>query len=163
MKNKYVLMSGLLGIVLVGLVGGKQALADDTLNGNTAISAEVTAGDVTLDVDKNIDFGKKALADIVDFGSQDIGYTVTDYSGTTDGYSISAKLTDKDETRTVKLGDTVLSTDAAVVVKPTSNKVGENKDKVKAALSYEGVTSVKKFTSTIEWTLTKGRTEQIGE
>lgn len=161
--KKIILSAVLCGGVLVASSAMLTAQADDTLSGTTAVSSEVVKGDVTLTVDNSTDFGQKPLANIVDFGAHDINYTVTDYSGTTDGYTISAKLTDTDAKRSLKIGDVELSDTDAQVVSQSSDQVGDNADKVSATLKYTGVTEAKAYTSSIEWTLTKATTRSIAE
>lgn len=161
--KKFILSAVLCGGVLVASSSMLTVHADDTLTGTTAVNSEVVKGDVTLKVDEATDFGQKALSSVVDFGSKDINYTVTDYSGDVKGFTISAKLTDTDDKRSLKIGDVELSDQEAPVVTKASNTVGENTDKVAAALKYTGVEKVQKYASSIEWSLTKGTTAQIAE
>ncbi len=153
----------LLGSILLGASIGMVAQAADTLNGSTEIGAEITRGDVILSIDSPTNFGSQPLSAIVDFGSKEIKYTVTDYSGLTNGFTISAKLTDTDEKRSLKIGEAELSETTAPVIKKTTNTVGENKDKVTSSLTYTGVTKTQNYTSTIEWNLSKVDTKQISE
>ncbi|MFK4943882.1 hypothetical protein ACFX18_07020 [Lactococcus garvieae] len=139
------------------------AHADDTLTGTTAVSSEVTKGDVTLKIDTTTDFGQQPLSAVVDFGTTDVNYTVTDYSGDVKGFTIAAKLADTDSKRSLKIGEVELSGTAASVVTTDTNVVGDNTNKVSAALKYTGVEKVQKYASSIEWSLTKGTTRQIAE
>lgn len=161
--KKMILSAVLCGGVLVASSSMLTVHADDTLTGTTAVSSEVVKGDVTLKVDAATDFGQKALSAVEDFGTKDINYTVTDYSGDVKGFTISAKLTDTDAKRSLKIGGVELSDTAAPVVTKTADVVGENTDKVSAALKYTGVDKVQKLTSSIEWSLTKVTTLQIAE
>lgn len=161
--KKIILSIVLCGGVLLGMTNGLTVQAADTLSGNTEIGAEVIKGDVSLTIDATTDFGSQPLSGTVDFGSKDIYYTVTDWSGTTNGYEISAKLADTDDKRSLKIGEVELSEEAAPVVTKDENSVGENSDKVASSLVYTNVTKVQKYTSTIEWNLTKGTSEQISE
>lgn len=153
----------LLGGILLGSTFGMSAQAADILNGSTEIGAEIIRGDVILSIDSPTNFGSQPLSAIVDFGSKEIKYTVTDYSGLTNGFTVSAKLTDTDEKRLLKIGETELSETPALVIKKATNKVGENKDKLTSSLVYTGVTITQKYTSTIEWNLSKVNTNQISE
>ncbi|WP_404898609.1 hypothetical protein [Lactococcus garvieae] len=139
------------------------AHADDTLTGTTAVSSEVTKGDVTLKIDTTTDFGQQPLSAVVDFGTTNVNYTVTDYSGDVKGFTIAAKLADTDSKRSLKIGEVELSDTAATVVTTNTNVVGDNTNKVSAALKYTGVEKVQKYASSIEWSLTKGTTRQIAE
>ncbi|KSU19376.1 hypothetical protein [Lactococcus lactis] len=161
--KKFILSAVLCGGVLVASSSILTVHADDTLKGTTAVNSEVVKGDVTLKVDEATDFGQKALNSVVDFGSKYINYTVTDYSGDVKGFTISAKLTDTDDKRSLKIGDVELSGQEAPVVTKATDAVGENTDKVVAALKYTGVEKVQKYVSSIEWSLTKGTTAQISE
>lgn len=161
--KKRILGLTLLGGLLIGATNATSAEAADVLNGSTEIGAEVVKGDVTLIVDNKTDFGTQPLSSVVDFGLKDINYTVADYSGTTNGFSISAKLTDIDEKRSLRLDGIELSDVAVPVVTKDSNLVGDNVDKVSSGLIYTGVTKAEKYTSTIEWNLTKATTKQISE
>ncbi|MFK4895354.1 hypothetical protein ACI1TH_00380 [Lactococcus petauri] len=161
--KKIILSAVLCGGILISSSTMLTAHADDTLSGSTAINSEVIKGDVTLTLDSSIDFGKKPLANIVDFGAHDINYTVTDYSGNTNGYTISAKLSDTDAKRSLKIADVELSDTDAQVISQSSNQVGDNTDKVSTTLQYTGVTETKTYTSSIEWTLTKATTRSIAE
>lgn len=137
--------------------------AADTLTATTTVNSEVIKGDITLQVDKTIDFGQQPLSRVVNFGTKNINYTVTDYVGKTNGFTISAKLSDVDAKRSVKIGEVELSQDAASVVTKSTDTVGENTDKVSASLKYTGIEKVQKYTSSIEWSLTKGNSAQIAE
>lgn len=150
--------------VIMGMTSGLTAAqAADQLNGSTAIGAEVTKGDLTLTVDGTTDFGSQPLSDVVDFGPKDIDYTVTDYTGTTNGFELSAKVTDTDEKRSLKIGDVSLSETAAPIVTEEDNVVGDNVKTVSSELVYTGVKKVQKYTSNVEWNLTKTTTKQISE
>lgn len=149
--------------MLFSLFCGVKVYAEDVLNGDTEIGAEVIKGDLSLIVDKNIDFGKQPLNSTVDFGTQDIKYNVLDYTGKTNGYELTAKLTDIDEKRVLKIDEVEISDTAALVVSKDSNVVGKNEDKVAAKLVYNGITSVQKYTSSIEWNLTKVTAREILE
>lgn len=162
---KKVIMTGSLvcGTILVmGLSTGLTVQADE-LTGNTAIGAEVIKGDTVLEIDKNTNFGQKSLSDVVNFGTQDINYTVTDYTGTKNGFSISAKLTDTDATRSLKVSGEELSETAVEVVNADTNAVGANVAKVEIGLVYTKAQDTKVFNSTIEWELTKATTKSISE
>ncbi|CAK20207.1 hypothetical protein WJ048_04025 [Listeria welshimeri] len=161
--KKIILSTVLCGGILMGMMNGLTVQAADTLSGNTEIGAEVIKGDVSLTIDATTDFGSQPLSETVDFGSKDINYTVTDYSGTTNGYEISAKLADADGKRSLKIGEVELSEEVVPVVTKDVNIVGENSDKVTSTLVYTNVTKVQKYTSTIEWNLTKGSSKQISE
>lgn len=164
MKKTMITGSVVCGTMLVmGLTSSLTVSADDTLAGSTTIGAEVTKGDTILAIDKNINFGQKPLADKVDFGPQDIKYTVTDYTGTKDGYSISAKLTDEDTTRSLKINGEELSQTPIEVITADANKVGENGATVTAELVYTGAQDTTTFNSTVEWVLTKATTRAIKE
>lgn len=149
--------------ILLGASSAVTAHADGTTTGTTTVNSEVTKGETTLKVDGATDFGQKPLSSVVDFGTRDINYTVTDYTGETNGFTISAKLSDKDDKRSVKIGEVELSQDAASVVTKSTDTVGENTDKVSASLKYTGIEKVQKYTSSIEWSLTKGSSAQIAE
>lgn len=161
--KKIILSAVVTGVVITGISSNMKVQADDSLNGNTEIGAEVTKGDVTLVVDSTVDFGTQVLSDTVDFGSRDINYTVTDYSGTVNGFELSAKLLDQDEKRSLKLNGTELSDTATTVVSETSNEFGENEGIVTSELVYSGVENIQTYNSLIEWNLTKGTTSQISE
>lgn len=133
----------------------------DTLTGTTAVSSKVVKGDVTLDVDSTINFGEKPLNSVVDFGTKPVNYTVTDYSGNSNGFTISAKLADVDAKRSLKIGSVELSDKEAMVVTKATDVVGDNTDNLSATLMYTGVDKVQSYTSSIEWTLTKGTSSQI--
>lgn len=117
--------------------------AADTLTATTTVNSEVTKGDITLKVDKAIDFGQQPLSRVVNFGTKNINYTVTDYVGETNGFTISAKLSDVDAKRTVKIGETELSQTATAVVTKSKDVVGDNTDKVSASLKYTGLEKIK--------------------
>lgn len=150
-------------LIFISFGSGNIVHATDNLTGNTKVGAEVIKGDVSLTVDQTVDFGKQPLSQVVDFGSKDINYVVTDYSGTTNGYELSAKLTDTDNTRSLKVQGVELSNIASPVMKKTMNSVGDNNDKVSSSLKYTGVTKAQKYSSSIEWNLTKVSTKQISE
>lgn len=149
--------------ILLGASSAITAHADGTTTGTTTVNSEVTKGDLTLKVDGSTDFGQKPLSSVVDFGTRDINYTVTNYTGETNGFTISAKLSDKDDKRSVKIGEVELSQTAAAVVTKSTDAVGENTDKVSASLKYTGVEKAQKCTFNIEWTLTNGTSAQIAE
>ncbi|WKF72407.1 hypothetical protein QYM42_08445 [Lactococcus lactis] len=161
--KKMILSAVLCGGVLVASSSMLTVHAADTLTATTAVSSEVVKGDVNLTVDATTDFGQKALSSVVDFGTKDVKYTVNDYSGDTKGFSISAKLTDTDAKRSVKIGGVELSDSVAPILTKTTDAVGDNSDKISIALKYTGVEKVQKYTSSIEWTLTKATTRQIAE
>lgn len=161
--KKVIVSAVLCGGVLMGMTSGLTAQAADQLDGSTTIGADVTKGDITLKVDTETDFGSKPLSDVVDFGSKDIGYTVTDYTGTTNGFELSAKVMDTDEKRSLKIGEKELSETAQPVVTEANNVVGENTKTVSSALKYTGIEKVQKYTSNVEWNLTKSTTKQISE
>ena len=159
MKIGSVVCGGMMAFSFVSNVN-----AADKTNGETTVNSEITQGEVTLTVDGTTNFGQKALAPVVKFGEQDINFKVTDYSGTTDGYTITAKLGDADTTRSLKIGESELSdTQATEVFAKDSHEVGENEGSVKAALTYTGATETRAFTSVINWELTKGSTADIAE
>ncbi|WP_407350019.1 hypothetical protein VNN41_03270 [Lactococcus garvieae] len=152
------------GVILFGaglIVPTVQAA--DVLSGDTAVSATVAGGDVTLTVDATKDFGSQPMAPVIDFGTQDIGYTVTDYSGNTRGYSITAKLGDDVTERTLSVGGKELSTTAQEVVNEASSSAGDHTGTLPAALQYEGVTTPGALSSTINWELTKATYKMIAE
>lgn len=124
-------------------------------SGTTDLTAATTAGDISLTVDPTVDFGSKPLADVVAFGTKEINYTVTDYTGTTDGFTLTAKLKDDDATESLKLDTNELSTTAINIAAPTTDVFGDNAGKTSADLTYTGVKTVTTLTSTIEWNLTK--------
>lgn len=141
------------GVLLASAATLTVAHADDVKKDSTVVTSEVTKGDLTLVVEKDADFGTKPLASTVTFDTRNIGFNVIDYSGNTDGYEVSAKLTDKDEKRVLKLADKELSDAPQVISAPKTNKVGDNGDAVSAVLSYTGITKVQKYASTIEWSV----------
>lgn len=161
--KKIILSAVLCGGIFVASSSMLTAHADDTLTGTTAVSSEVTKGDVTLKIDTTTDFGQQPLSAVVDFGTTAVNYTVTDYSGDVKGFTIAAKLADTDSKRSLKIGEVELSGTAASVVTTDTNVVGDNTNKVSAALKYTGVEKVQKYASSIEWSLTKGTTRQIAE
>lgn len=161
--KKIILSAVLCGGVFVASTSMLTAHAEDTLSGTTAVNSEVVKGDVTLKVDEGTDFGQQPLSAVVDFGTKDVNYTVTDYSGDVNGFTIAAKLADTDAKRSLKIGEVELSETAAPVVTKDTDAVGDNTDKVSAALKYTGVEKVQKYASRIEWSLTKGTTRQIAE
>ncbi|WKK68808.1 hypothetical protein [Brochothrix thermosphacta] len=164
MKKSMIKGSILCGtMVLVGLNSGLTAQAADSLSGNTNVGAEVTTGDVILKVNSSTDFGQKPLDKVVDFGKKNINYTVTDYTGTKNGFSISAKLGDSDTTRSLKIGDKELSETAVAVVIAGSNTVGPNEGVVEASLIYTDAQDTQKLNSVIEWELTNTTTREISE
>ncbi|MBF8807314.1 MAG: hypothetical protein IC227_01445 [Enterococcus lacertideformus] len=152
----------LCGGILITSTKAVTVHADDSMVGTTSVTSEVVRGDVILKMDSAINFGQKPLSAVVDFGSKEMNYTVTDYSGDTDGFMITAKLTDADPKRSLTIGDVELSTTAAPIVTKEVNVVGENSEKVTATLKYTGLEKIQTYTSTIEWMLTKG-TSQIAE
>ncbi|PGE39011.1 hypothetical protein COM63_31520, partial [Bacillus cereus] len=79
------------------------------------------------------------------------------------GFTIAAKLADTDSKRSLKIGEVELSDTTAPVITTDTNVVGDNTNKVYAALKYTGVKKVQKYASNIEWSLTKGTTRQIAE
>ena len=159
MKTGSVICGGMMAFSFVSSVS-----ADNTMNGETTVNSEITEGEVTLEVDATTNFGKKELAPVVNFDDQVINFKVTDYSGTTNGYTITAKLGDADTTRSLKIGESELSnTDATEVVAEATHDVGENEGSVNAALKYTEATETKAFTSVINWELTKGSTADIAE
>lgn len=161
--KKVIVSAVLCGGILMGITSGVTAQAADQLDGNTIIGAEVIKGDITLKVDNTIDFGSQPLSDVVDFGSKDISYTVTDYTGATNGFELSAKVMDTDEKRSLKFGDIELSEIATPVVIEATNIVGENTKTVSSSLVYTGIEKVQKYTSNVEWNLNKSTTKQISE
>lgn len=164
MKMKKIILSTVLcGGILVASSSMLTVHADDILTGTTAVSSEVTKGDVTLKIDTTTDFGQQPLSAVVDFGKTDVNYTVTDYSGDVKGFTIAAKLADTDSKRSLKIGEVELSNTTAPVITTDTNVVGDNTNKVYAALKYTGVKKVQKYASNIEWSLTKGTTRQIAE
>lgn len=162
MKKMMIAGTVLLGGLLSGVASGVTAHAADTTNGSTDIGAEVVRGDVTLTVNQSINFGSQPLAADVDFGSKDIGIYVIDFSGTTNGYTVSAKLTDTDAARILKVAGKELSEQSTEVVIRESNGI-QNQDTVEAELSYNGLTELGTYSSTIEWNLIKATTSQIAE
>ena len=160
--KKLILSLLLCGGIFSLLVKPLATHAEDTTTGTTAITSEVVRGDVTLKVDAELNFGKQPLSAVVNFGSKEMNYTVTDYSGENDGFIIAAKLTDTDPTRSLKIGDVELSATAAPIVTKETDIVGENQEKLTATLTYTGLKKVQTYTSTIEWNLTKG-TSQLKE
>ncbi|ATF25653.1 hypothetical protein [Brochothrix thermosphacta] len=159
MKTGSVICGGMMAFSFVSSVS-----ADNTMNGETTVNSEITEGEVTLEVDATTNFGKKELAPVVNFDDQVINFKVTDYSGTTNGYTITAKLGDADTTRSLKIGESELSnTDATEVAAEATHDVGENEGSVNAALKYTDATEKKAFTSVINWELTKGSTADIAE
>ncbi|HEM7699985.1 TPA: hypothetical protein U2K93_001647 [Enterococcus faecalis] len=161
--KKVIVSAVLCGGVLMGMTSGLTAQAADQLDGKTTIGSEVIKGDITLKVNDNIDFGVKPLSGVVDFGTKEISYTVTDYTGTTNGFELSAKVMNKDGKRSLKIGDKELSEKAQAVVTEANNVVGENTKTVSSALKYTGIEKVQKYTSNVEWNLTKSTTKQISE
>ncbi|ODJ58899.1 hypothetical protein [Brochothrix thermosphacta] len=159
MKTGSVICVGMMAFSFVSSVS-----AEDKMNGETTVNSEITKGEVTLEVDATTNFGKKELAPVVNFDDQVINFKVTDYSGTTNGYTITAKLGDADTTRSLKIGESELSnTDATEVVAEATHDVGENEGSVNAALKYTDATETREFTSVINWELTKGSTADIAE
>lgn len=159
MKTGSVICGGMMAFSFVSSVS-----AADKTNGETTVNSEITQGEVTLAVDAETNFGSKELAPIVNFDDQVINFKVTDYSGTTNGYTITAKLGDADTTRSLRIGTSELSnTDATEVVAEATHDVGENEGSVKAALKYTGATETRAFTSVINWELTKASTTDIAE
>lgn len=161
--KKAILSTVLCGGILMGMTSGLTAQAADQLDGNTTIGADVTKGDITLQVDTETDFGSQPLSGVVDFGSTDISYTVIDYTGTTNGFELSAKVMDTNEKRSLNIGGKELSETAQPVATEANNVVGENTKTVSSALKYTGIEKVQKYTSEVEWNLTKSTTKQISE
>lgn len=164
MKTGSVICGGMMAFSFVSSVS-----AADKTNGETTVNSEITQGEVTLAVDAETNFGSKELAPIVDFDDQVINFKVTDYSGTTNGYTITAKLGDADTTRSLRITGTsgseseLSNTDATEVVAEATHDVGENEGSVNAALKYTGATETRAFTSVINWELTKASTTDIAE
>lgn len=141
------------GVLLASAATMTVAHADDELKGTTTVTSEVTRGERTLTVDPDTGFDKKPLAAIVDFGTKTINYNLTDYSGHTDGFTILAKLEDKDEKRVLTLAGKELSDTPEAIATKATNAVGDNKDSADAKLVYTGLTDVKVYTSKIEWSV----------
>ena len=160
MKTGSVICGGMMAFSFVSSVSA----ADNNTNGETTVNSEITEGEVTLEVDATTNFGKKELAPVVNFDDQVINFKVTDYSGTTNGYTITAKLGGADTTRSLRIGTSELSnTDATEVVAEATHNVGVNTGSVDAALKYTGATETRAFTSVINWELTKASTTDIAE
>ncbi|WP_339014755.1 hypothetical protein VNN36_12120 (plasmid) [Lactococcus garvieae] len=151
-------------VLLVGTTIATNVQAADVLSGDTAVTSEVIAGDVTLEIGASLDFGTQSLAPTVDFGTQDLDYKISDYSGTTVGYTLTAKTDADDTTRSLKIDDKELSTtDAEIINEATSTGAQETADKFTTGLIYTGLTEAGTKDTTITWTLTKGTIRQIAE
>lgn len=137
--------------------------ADDVLTGNTTIDAQVTKGDLVIGMDATTDFGQKPLGNKVDFGTKEIAFTITDFTGSTKGYQITAQLADTDKKRSLKVGGVELSEMAATVLTKDSNVIGENKDKVAAQLVYTNLTEMKVYKTIVKWQLTNTASKDISE
>lgn len=158
-----ILRTVLCGGVLVGMTSGMTVQAD-TLDGNTKLSAEVTQGEVNLSIQEEVKYDAQPLSSSVDFGEKLVEFRVTDYSGTTNGYEISAKLLDNDDKRFVTINSDEISETARTVFIAESNTVGINlPELVEVGLQYKGIEKTMTYTTDIEWTLTKATTEQISE
>lgn len=172
--KKIVLRTLFIGGITLGLsiFGNTAVLAADSLTGKTDIAAKTIAGDVTLMIDGTVDFKEQPLSPEINFGSQDLNYTVTDYSGSTNGYILQAQLEDQDMNRTLQVdgkeisttgtekddqGNEIPTTPTSVVDKAT-DVFGDNTDKLPVTLKYKNVTEIKDLTTKIEWTLIKGGT-----
>ncbi|MCS8569848.1 hypothetical protein [Pediococcus pentosaceus] len=164
--KKIILSAMLCGGMLLGVANSGVAHAADKLSGTTTATATVAKGDVTLDVDSTAKFANpQPLSADVKFDGASVGYTVTDYSGDTNGYTLSAKLTDTDATRTVMVGDTPLDPEggATKVVTKDTDKTTNPEETLSLSVEYKGITEVKDYTTTIEWDLQKAQTQQFKE
>ncbi|MBZ6003762.1 hypothetical protein KII95_07000 [Leuconostoc gelidum subsp. aenigmaticum] len=156
------------GILAVGMIVGPltSVNADDTLNGTTNVTSEVTRGDLSLKVADSVDFGKQVLSPVVDFGTKGIDYTVTNYTGELDGYTISVKADADVSERSFKVGDVsnASATDAtAVTVAAEDDQNGDKLGTADSALSYAGLKTIGKYNTELTWTLTQGTPEQFAE
>jgi len=137
--------------------------ADDNLREKNTMSAQVIGGDFSFSIENALIFEAQTLSSHIDIGSKDIDYVVTDYSGTVDGYEITAKLLDTDPTRILKIDDVELSDVSNIVVLTDSNSIGENSDTLNISLEYRGISEAKTYTSIIEWTFSSSQTSEIFE
>ncbi|WP_429960513.1 hypothetical protein [Enterococcus sp. AZ012] len=137
--------------------------ADDNLREKNTMSAQVIGGDISFSIENAVIFESQILSSHIDIGSKDIDYVVTDYSGTVDGYEITAKLLDTDPTRILKINDVELSDVSNIVVLTDSNSIGENSDTLNISLEYRGISEAKTYTSIIEWTFSSSQTSEIFE
>jgi hypothetical protein len=156
------------GVLSCTIVGNTSILAADSLTGKTTVTAKTTAGDVTLAINNKLDFGDQQLSDLIDFGSKEITYHVTDYSGDTNGYSLQARVEDSDANRMLKVNSTDIS--AVGTVDSQGNSLppitidsvktdifGINPDKkVTISLKYSNLKEKSILNTTIDWILVKG-------
>lgn len=161
--KKTILSIALCGGILASVGTAVIVHADDTKTGTTEVTSKVLAGDISLLIDNSVNFGEKTLAKEVDFGSKDVNFTVTDYTGAPKGFTIQAVLKDEDAKRVVTVGDKELSKTATQVYSVKANNNGDNIGKVAATLKYTGLDTAKVYTTNIEWTLSAGTSKAISE
>ncbi|EUJ41143.1 hypothetical protein [Brochothrix campestris] len=162
-KQAFYPLIGSLALLTLMTAGAVNVHADDVLTGNTTIDAQVTKGDLILAMDEKTDFGTQPLGDKIDFGTKDIAFTVTDFTGTTTGFTLTAQLGDTDAKRSLKVGGVELSETAVTVLSKPTNIIGENKEKVGAQLVYTNVNETKVFQTLVKWQLTNATTKDIAE
>jgi len=163
MMKKIYFIPFLVSIFLSFSLGVKTISAEDNLEGSTAISAQVVAGNTSFSIENEILFDSQTLSNQIDIGLKEIEYVVTDYSGTVNGYEITAKLLDIDPTRTLKVADVELSDASSFIVSSNSNIVGENTGILDVSLEYKGISEAKTYTTIIEWTYSSSHTSEISE
>lgn len=170
--KKTFLITALLGTTLsfATLAGTTAHAAEQEDVGSTDVVADVTSGDFRFTVDSMVKYDAQPFASTIDFGTHAINYTVSDNTGDTNGYTLSAHLMDNGSedasfTRTLKFVDDagadvlVLSATEGLVEAPTTNVVGDNTKSATISLVYSNVTSLEEFEmnpiSTIMWEVTK--------
>lgn len=150
MKKLVVSTLLLSSMVLIGV--GANA---EEANGPTQVNSEVIAGDVTFVINNLVDFGQKPLDASVDFGTKPISYTVTDYSGNAEGFSVTASITGVNEKINLSVGDQVLSSTPAEVLTKSTLSFGANPGEVNSSLSLVGAESLGQYNETITWVFQK--------
>ncbi|MDM8213233.1 hypothetical protein QUW13_05035 [Enterococcus hirae] len=127
-------------------------------SGQTTITAATEAGEISMTIDPTIDFGTKPLAATIDFGSKDATLVVSDYTGSTNGYTLQAQAEAADANRTLQVKDIPVSDTAPIeVLKKETDTFGVNAaETLPVTLKYSNITEVKTFSFIVDWTLIKG-------
>ena len=139
-----------------------QVLAADKLSGSTAAKSVVTKGDLLFTPPDGIDFKSQKLTDgTINFEQvTGTGGKVTDYTGDTTGYAITANVADLDKTGLLSANGKLLNDkETAIVLKADTvktDKFGDNAFNPKFDLSYKGLEHlISGDKATITWTLSK--------
>jgi len=155
------------GMLLCGglmiAANGQVASAAD---GKTEVTAEVTPGILELKVPDKIDFGSQPLSDNVKFDQQEVEYTINDYTGSTSGHIINARITSfsDDEKYFIINGIKVAQASFGnAVIATDKNDVGESKKTTTADLSYTNLRRLGTNDFTVEWEIRANESGNMAE